>query len=107
MKRMKLKKSALLLVMLLVLCTVSVGCGEKEGPSGTYTVGDKLTYMEFVDDRVTLQMGQASAVGSWKLKGDKLTLIYDNNAGEKEYTYDAEKDEIVAPSGEVLTRIAN
>lgn len=103
---MKLKKSVLLLVMLLVLGMVIVGCGEKKGPSGTYTVGDKLTYMEFVDDRVTLQMGQMSAVGSWKLRGDKLTLIYDNNAGEKEYTYDTEKDEIVTPSGETLTKIS-
>lgn len=103
---MKGNKSALLLAMLLVLCAAAVGCGENKGPSGTYTVGDKVTYMEFVDDRVTLQMGQMSAVGSWKLKGDTLVLTYDNNAGEKEYTYDAEKDEIITPSGEVLTKIS-
>lgn len=103
---MKKKKYALLMVMLLALCSVAAGCGEKKGPSGTYTVGDKVTYLEFVDDRVTLQMGQMSAVGSWKLKGDKLVLVYDNNAGEKEYTYDVEKDEILTPSGEVLTKIS-
>ena len=103
---MKTKKLALLLMMLLTLCMAAVGCGEKKGPSGTYTVGDKFTYMEFVDDRVTLQMGQMSAVGSWKLEGDTLVLIYDNNAGEKEYTYDAEKDEILTSSGDVLTKVS-
>lgn len=102
---MSKRKSAVLLALLLLLCFAAMGCGEKKGPSGTYTVGDKVTYMEFVDDRVTLQMGQMSAVGSWKLKGDTLVLTYDNNAGEKEYTYDAEKDEILTPSGEVLTKI--
>lgn len=100
-------KKLVTLAMVMMLSMVMFGCSEQTGPSGTYTVGDKLTYIEFDGENVTLQMGQMSAVGTWKLKGDKLTLVYDNNAGEKEYTYDAEKDTITTPSGEVLTKISN
>lgn len=102
----KIMKVMMILGMVMAMQMAIAGCGGQEGPSGTYTVGDKVTYMEFDGDKVTLQMGQLSAVGKWTLKGDTLTLVYDNNAGEKVYTYDAEKDVIIASDGEELKKIS-
>jgi hypothetical protein len=100
-------KTILVAVMAVTLCAGLAGCsGTANGPDGTYTVGDKFTYMEFDGDRVTLQLGpQMQAEGTWELDGDKLTLIYDNNAGTKEYTYDSEADTITASNGDVLSKI--
>ncbi len=102
----KFNKYIMLAVFTIFISMGMLGCsGEKKGPSGVYTVGDKVTYIEFDGENVTLQLGQLSAVGKWELDNDKLTITYDNNAGVKEYIYNAEDDTIEAPSGEILTKI--
>ncbi len=102
----KFSKYIMLVIFAMFISIGMLGCGEeKKVPNGVYTVGDKVTYIEFEGENVTLQLGQMSAVGTWELEGDKLTITYDNNAGVKEYTYNAEDDTIEAPSGEILTKI--
>lgn len=93
----KKSKKIIINIVVLFICLILFGCGKKENNSivGKWVYNDGNYYYVFNDDNTcTYNVYGNEMKGTYKIDGDKISILYDGNKDPFETTFKIEDNKL-------------